>query len=154
MSSPTPAGTPGLFVHETATAFDELDALWVLHHSRFLKHLERAQQAWTDRILETNAFDPDRYPDLYVVVRRVDIEFLAPLRGVVPFQVRLAVDRVREAALTVRFAFRSADGTVLHARGQRTVCRLSGRTHQPCGWTAPFRERCEELARLGRDVET
>lgn len=149
----TPEGTAGLWVHRARAAFDELDALWVLHHARFLRHLERAQQAWFDAVMETESFDPERYPDLYVVVRRVEIDYLAPLRGVGPFQIRLKVARVREAGLTVAFAFRSDDGTVLHARGLRTVCKLSGKTHEPTGWTPLFRERYEALQAAGATIE-
>lgn len=148
--APTPLSPPaGVFVYRSQTAFDELDALWVMHHSRFLKHLERAQQALFDREMATEAFDPERYPDIYVVVKRVEIDFVVPLRGVVPFQVWLWVERVREAGLTVRFSFRSADGTTEHARGRRIVCKLSGQTHQPTGWTPEFRERYEALVRQG-----
>jgi len=143
----------GIYTYRTQTAFDELDALWVLHHARFLRHLERAQQGLFDVVMQTECFDPERYPDVYVVVRRVEVDYLAPLRGVVPFQVRLRVERVREAALTVAFSFRSGDGAVVHARGLRTVCKLSGRTHEPTGWTREFRERYEDLRTGGAGAE-
>ncbi len=140
----------GLFVHDGATRFDELDALWVLHHSRLIAHAERLQQAWFDRVMEPEAFDPARYPDLYVVVKNVNVTYEVPMKGVGPYRAFLWVKRLREAGLTTGFEFRSADGQKRYCRGERTVCRLSAQTHQPCGWTAVFRERVEPWAEAGR----
>jgi acyl-CoA thioester hydrolase len=131
----------GIFIYRTQTHFDELDPLNVLHHSRYLKHLERAQQAMFDHIMATESFDPERYPDLYVVVRNITIDYLHPLRSITPFLIALRVVRLREAGLTTAFSFRTPDGAKEYCRGLRTVCRLSTKTHQPCGWTALFRER-------------
>lgn len=131
------------FIHTTQTHFDELDALWVLHHSRFLKHLERAQQAFFNHLNNTTVFDPEKYPDTYVLVRKIEIDYLQPLKGVIPFQIRLSVSRLREAGLTQAFEFRSESGDVLFAKGSRTVCKMSSKTQAPTGWTPAFREQLE-----------
>lgn len=139
----------GRFRYRSRVPFDELDALWVLHHSRYLLHLERAQQALFDTVMETECFDPERYPDVHVVVTHVDIDFLKPIDFVGPFDVLLQVRRVRAAGLVVGFEFRSADGRQLFARGERTVCHLDNETKRPAEWSPQFRERYEALVREG-----
>jgi len=140
---------PGLFVYRTRAHFYEIDALWVLHHSRYLQFVERAQQALFDELMGAKEFSPEKYPDVYVVVRRLEIDYLVSLRGVTPFMVVLWGVRLREAGLTVGFEFRSDDGTVLHARGERTVCKLGLQTHQPTGWSAEFRSKYEAWVAAG-----
>ena len=152
MPVPVSNPVPGLFTYHTRSHFDELDGLNVLHHSRYLRQVERAQQAMFDHIMETDGFDPNRYVDLYAVVRRLNIEYLESIRSVVDYQVLLAVDRLGEASLTTRFAFRSSDGTTLYARGNRTVCHLNTKNHRPCGWSAPFRERFTRWEAAGKTL--
>ncbi len=143
---------PGLFVYRTRAHFYEIDALWVLHHSRYLQFVERAQQALFDELMGTTEFSPEKYPDLYVVVRRVEIDYLTPLRGVTPFMIVLRGVKLREAGLTVGFEFRSEDGKELHAKGERTVCKLSLGTHEPAGWSAEFRARYEPWVAAGEKL--
>lgn len=154
-SMPVPVShpVPGLFIYHTRSHFDELDGLNVLHHSRYLRQVERAQQAMFDHIMETDGFDPNRYVDLYAVVRRLDIEYLESIRSVVDYQVLLAVDRLGEASLTTRFAFRSRDSRTLYAQGNRTVCHLNTENHRPCGWSTLFRERFTRWETAGRTLE-
>jgi acyl-CoA thioester hydrolase len=149
--SPVPL-PPGVFAYPTRSHFDELDGLNVVHHSRYLRQVERAQQAFFDQVMATDGFDPDRYRDLYAVVRRLDIDYLESIRSVVPYTVLLAVERLGEASLTTRFAFRSPDLTVLYARGRRTLCHLSHETHQPTGWSADFRERFGRWETDGKEL--
>jgi acyl-CoA thioester hydrolase len=142
----------GLFVYRTRAHFYEIDALWVLHHSRYLQFVERAQQALFDELMSAKEFSPEKYPDLYVVVRRVEIDYLAPLRGVAPFMVVLWGVKLREAGLAVGFEFRSDDGATLHARGERTVCKLGLQTHEPAGWSPEFRAQYEPWMAAGETL--
>ena len=48
------------FKFHSEVYFDEFDALWVLHHSRYLHHLERAQQAFFQHLLGVSDFDEKR----------------------------------------------------------------------------------------------
>jgi len=144
---------PGLFVYRTRAHFYEIDALWVLHHSRYLQFVERAQQALFDELMGTQEFSPEKYPDLYVVVSRVEIDYLTPLRGVTPFLIALSGVRLREAGLTIAFEFRSDDGAVLHAKGERTVCKLGLQSHEPTGWSAEFRAKYEPWIAAGESLK-
>ena len=143
----------GLFVYRARAHFYEIDALWVLHHSRYLQFVERAQQALFDEMMGAAEFSPEKYPDLYVVVSRIEIDYLAPLRGVTPFLVALRGVRLREAALTIGFEFRSDDGAVLHARGERTVCKLGLKTNEPASWSAEFRAKYEPWIAAGEALK-
>ena len=132
---------PGLFVYRTRIWFDELDALGVLHHSRFVYHLERAQKSMFAALMGVDTLDPVVAPDIYALVRDLELHYTAPIGGECEVLVALAVVRVRAAGLTVRFAFRSADGATLHCHGERTICRMSVETRGPAEWTPLFRER-------------
>lgn len=132
-----------VFEFRSEVYFDELDALWVLHHSRYLKHLERAQQAFFQVLLGVSDFNAERDEDIYVVVRNLSVDYRVPVRTPGPVLVRYRVERVRAAGVTMAFEFWSGDGQTRHASGTRTVCKLSGRTHQPCEWTPAFREALE-----------
>lgn len=137
---------PGLFVHRTRIWFDELDPLGVLHHSRFVYHLERAQKAMFAAIMGVDTLDPKVAPDIYGLVRNLELNYTAPIAGECEVLVGLAVSRVRAAGLTVRFAFRSRDGATLHCHGERTLCRMSVATRAPAEWTPAFVERYGEWA--------
>ncbi|MGJ3242769.1 MAG: acyl-CoA thioesterase [Opitutales bacterium] len=143
----------GVFIYRTRTHFDQLDALDILHHSRYFLFAERAQQAFFDHVMEAETFNTERYTDLYAVVRSVDLEYLRPIDGVFPFHVALVVDRLREAALTTRVGFFDASGETLYARGRRTTCHLSPTTHQPAGWSPLFRERFGHWAERARRAD-
>ncbi len=142
----------GLFVHRARLWFDDLDGLWMLHHSRYLAYAERAQQAMFDELMGAKTFDPPSWPDVYVVVKNANFDYLRPLDNVMDFLVSVRVKRLREAGLTTQFGFHSADGKLLYAKGLRTVCKLSLQTKQPTGWTPRFREIYERWAELGKTL--
>ncbi|MEO0794151.1 MAG: thioesterase family protein [Verrucomicrobiota bacterium] len=134
---------PKVFEFRSEVYFDELDALWVLHHSRYLHHLERAQQAFFQALLGVDDFDHLRDEDIYVVVRNLDIDFKSPVRTPGPILIRFQLARIRAAGVTMDFEILSGDGEIVHCAGKRTVCKLSGATHQPAEWSAPFRAAME-----------
>lgn len=132
-----------VFDFRSEVYFDELDALWVLHHSRYLMHLERAQQAFFQHLLGVPDFNAKRDEDIYVVVRDLDIHYREPIRNPGPILVRYSVSRLRAAGVTMSFELLSGDGSTLHCKGARTVCKLSGVTHQPTEWSPRFRASLE-----------
>ncbi len=132
-----------IFTYLSEVYFDELDALWVLHHARYLHHLERAQQAFFQKLLGVEDFNPQRDEDIYVVVRNLHIDFREPIRSPGNIKINYTLRRLREAGVEMEFVITSPGGETVYARGSRTVCKLSGKTHQPKGWTKPFREAME-----------
>ena len=129
------------FVYRTRLWFDELDPLGILHHSRFVYHLERANKAMFVQLMGIDTLDPVLAPDIYALVRDLELRYVTLVTGECEIRIELRIVKLRAAGLTVAFEFRSADGTVLHARGTRTVCRMDAATKQPAAWTDGFRKR-------------
>lgn len=135
-----------VFTFTSQVYFDELDALGVLHHTRYLLHLERAQQAFFEFLLEVPDFNAERDEDIYVVVHSIDSRFLAPVRNPGPIAVNYTIDRIRSGGLTMGFSIASPDDTIIYCDGSRTVCKLSSKTHQPTSWSEDFRGKLEAFA--------
>ncbi len=131
------------FRFQSHVYFDELDALGVLHHSRYLHHLERGQQAFFEHLLGVNDFNPERDEDIYVVVHNIDIRFREPIRTPGPILVHLTISRIRAGGVTMTFEITNEDQTTLYCSGSRTVCKLSGTTHTPTEWTPKMRQAME-----------
>lgn len=142
-----PLQNDGSFVFRTKTWFDQTDGLGILHHSHYVLLIERAQKTFFVETMGVDTLDPQIAPDVYVVVRDLELHYLAPIRPECEIDVVLRVTKVRAAGLTVSFEFRSVDGSTVHCRGSRTVCRMDGVSHQPAAWTDEFRRRHEALVR-------
>ena len=113
----------------------------------FAVQMERAQKTMFVAMMDKDTLDPAIAPDVYVVVRDLDLHYHAPIRPECDVKLILSVRKVRAAGLTVDFEFRSADLSVLHAKASRTVCRMDGVTHQPSAWSDEFRGKHEALIR-------
>jgi acyl-CoA thioester hydrolase len=142
LSSP-PAGT---FPYRSEIHYDELDGQMLLHHPRYLIHVERAQQAWFEHLLGASRFDWRNHPDMFHVVRRIEIDYLRPVDGVFPVVVLLWCRRLRAAALETGFLLAAADDGRVFARGCRTNCRISMEDRQAVMWSERFRERMRPWA--------
>ncbi len=144
---------PGIFTYNTQTHFDDLDGLWVMHHSKYLVFLERAVMGLFYQAMQTETFDPTTFPDLYQVVRNVDIHYVLPIANVQPFTILLTVEKLREAGLTLRFVFTDTARNNVYARGRRTCCKMSQQTHTPTGWTPQFRTAYEHLETSAKNLD-
>lgn len=131
------------FTYRSEVFFDELDGLGVLHHTRYLLHLERAQQKFFEHLLGVDDFDADRDEDIYVVVHSIDSRFRTPFIKPGPLIIDYTIERIRSSGVTMQFVLRSEDSKTVFCDGSRTVCKLSANTHQPTTWSAPFRKAME-----------
>lgn len=134
------------FTYESQVFFDELDALGVLHHTRYLLHLERAQQKFFEHLLEVDDFNAERDEDIYVVVHSIESRFREPFRRPGPIKVEYSIDRIRSGGVTMAFKICDPKGETIYCDGKRTVCKLSSETHQPAPWTELFRKAMEAFA--------
>ncbi|HXI12255.1 MAG TPA: thioesterase family protein [Thermoanaerobaculia bacterium] len=119
--------------------FDELDAMNMLHNSRYGVHVERAIVAWyhsQGRTWEANVADN---PDQFHVVRDLHIEFLSPVKGVGTIRIDIWVEKIGHTSCVYGFHCSSADGRVAHARGERTIIKLDPLSMRPAPWTDFFR---------------
>lgn len=133
------------FVVSMKTWFDQTDGLGILHHSHYVLLMERAQKTFFVSLMGKDTLDPAVAPDVYVVVRDLQIQYLQPIKPECEVKIILRVKKVRAAGLTIDFEFRSTDHSSLYAKASRTVCRMDGRTHQPAEWSNEFRAKHEAL---------
>ena len=129
------------FTYVAHVAFDEMDMLGILHHSRHLLHLERACHAFFEEVMGAPGFRPDLYPDLHAVVRKVEIEYLNPVNRVGAIEIALRVTRLRSCTMTTAFELRSTDGKTVYSRGTREICRIKVGELRPEMWTDDYLER-------------
>jgi acyl-CoA thioesterase FadM len=131
---------PGHFYFETETYYDQLDGQMILHHPRYFVFIERAQQAWMETILGAPRFDWRNFPDMYLVVRQLEAEYLVPVEGVCDITVVLWPERIRAAKLEMGFEIRSRDLETVYCRGRRVNCKVDRASHKLVFWTEGFIE--------------
>lgn len=134
-----------VFTYTADVHFDELDALGVLHHTRYLLHLERAQQKFFEHLLQVPDFNAERDEDIYVVVHSLEARFREALRNPGKITVEYEIDRIRSGGVTMAFRILGVDNGAIYCTGLRTVCKLSAETHQPTTWTPKFRQAMEDF---------
>lgn len=140
----------GTFVYRTETHYDQLDAQMLLHHPRYFVFVERAQQTWMEGLLGAPRFDWRNYPDLYVVVRRVEAEYVRSIDGVCDIAVLLRPVRIRAAKLEIAFSVRTPDLQEEYCYGRRMTGKVDPGTHQPQFWSEALRAAVElEIQRGG-----
>lgn len=135
------------FTHLSSVHFDDLDAMTMLHNARYAFHVERAVGAWYQSLGKTFELDVARNPDQFHVVRDFHIEFLSPFRGLGTMRIDLWVEKVGETSCVYGFLCSSEDGTIGHARGQRTIVKLDPASLRPKPWTSFFRETHRTIQR-------
>ena len=62
------------------TWFDQTDGLGILHHSHYVLIMERAQKVMFIALMGKDTIDPAVAPDVYVVVRDIDLHYLVAIR--------------------------------------------------------------------------
>ena len=127
------------FTYLSEVHFDELDALGLLHHTRYLLHLERAQQKFFEKLLGVDDFNKDRDEDIYVVVHGLEVRFRQALSNPGLIAVDYTISRIRSGGVTMSFTIRHPEKNTVYCDGTRTLCKLSANSHQPTPWTPPFR---------------
>jgi acyl-CoA thioester hydrolase len=134
-----------IFTYQTEVFFDELDGLGILHHTRYLLHLERAQQKFFQQLLGVPDFNAERDEDIYVVVHGLEARFRQPFCLPGPIAVDYRIERIRTSGVTMHFSIRHPQNGDIYCDGTRTVCKLSATTHQPAPWTEAFRMAMENF---------
>ncbi|MBU2668981.1 acyl-CoA thioesterase [Actinoplanes bogorensis] len=115
--------------------FDDLDAMGVLHNSRYAVLVERAIVLWwAERGVSFSGGRPTT-PDAFNVVREYQITFHRPIRGTGDVDVRFWLDRMGTTSADYRFQVTSPDGGTVHAEGRRVNVRLDPATMRPAPWT-------------------
>ena len=127
--------------------FDDLDAMGVLHNSRYAVLVERAVVLWwTARGVSFSGGRPTT-PDAFNVVREYAVTFHRPVRGTGDIDVHFWLDRMGTTSADYRFRVTSTDGGTVFAEGRRVNVRLDPATMRPAPWTDDGRRIAAALVR-------
>ncbi len=127
--------------------FDDLDAMGVLHNSRYAVLVERATVLWwTERGVSFSGGRPTT-PDAFNVVREYSITFHRPVRGTGEISVHFWVERIGTTSAEYRFRVTSTDAETVFAEGRRVNVRLDPATMRPQPWTEHGRALAATLVR-------
>lgn len=139
--------TPPGFIWPARVYFDDLDAMGMLHNSRYLLLAERANSAF----FEVNGWrweaDARLNPDQFYVVREQRARYLEPVYGPGDIAVEMWVARLGQSSTTYGFRVRSRDGVHVHADIRRVQVKLDPVTLRPVPWTPALRGLLQSLVR-------
>jgi acyl-CoA thioester hydrolase len=125
------------FVWETRIFFDDLDPMGMLHNSRYLVLIERAESSFHSSQGRQWQLDVSLNPDQHYAIREQMIRYLQPVRGNVPVAVHMWLDAIGRTSATFGFEIRSMDG--LHAIANRMIVKLDPHSFRPVPWTDAIR---------------
>ncbi len=130
--------------------FDDLDALQILHNSRYLLLFERTIGSfWTRTMGWGGVLSAAEDPDRYHLVRTNHIEYERPVTGVGEVRVRIWVEKLGRTSLTFGFRLLPMDEDVEYAHGSRVVVCIDAGSHRPTPWSDAFRRRIGPYLRDG-----
>ena len=131
----------GLRFHENVHGvyFDDLDALHILHNSRYLLLVERTIGSFWRRLGMGTALDAEKNPDHLHLVRANAIEYHRPVTDIGEVRVRVWVDKLGHSSLVFGFCVMPLDEDSDYASGTRVVVRVEPSTRKPTPWTPGFR---------------
>lgn len=138
--------TYGDVVH-TPVHFDDLDAMGVLHNSRYAVLVERAVGKWWAARGVTFTGGKPTSPDAFNVVREYGITFHVPVTGIGDIAVHFWLAKLGTTSADYRFRVTTLDGAVVHADGRRVNVRLDPSTMRPVPWTDHARAIAQPLLR-------
>ncbi|CAL9592168.1 acyl-CoA thioesterase [Streptomyces sp. enrichment culture] len=142
---PAPTAVPYGLLMPATVHFDDLDALGLMHNSRYPLLVERAWSAYWERHGIRFAGDWTAAGDACNAVKELRITYEAPVARAGTYAVHLWLERLGRTGLTYGFRVCSPDGTVTYARGSRVLVRLDAATLRPTPWTGDFRAAAREL---------
>ncbi|GIE90090.1 acyl-CoA thioesterase [Actinoplanes regularis] len=127
--------------------FDDLDAMGVLHNSRYAVLVERATALWwTEHGVSFSGGRPTT-PDAFNVVREYGITFHRPVTGTGDITVHFWIDRLGTSSAEYGFRVTSLDGATVFAEGRRVNVRVDRATMRPAPWTDQGRRIAATLLR-------
>lgn len=118
--------------------FDDLDALGMLHNSRYQVLVERA---WLSFWHKKGFFGAEGLEnDGFNVVKTFAITYDAPVTAFGTYAVNMWVEQIGRTSVTSGYRVCSADGVKTYAYGTRTAVRLDRKTLLPTPWSDRARE--------------
>ncbi|MFF0773383.1 acyl-CoA thioesterase [Nonomuraea wenchangensis] len=135
-------------VHEPVQVhFDDLDAMGLLHNSRYALLVERAIGAYWQRL----GWAPDpagsAFKDVFLAVREFKVTYHVPIAGPGEPLVHFWIERLGRTSGVYGFRVLSADRAVVHAEGYRVNVNLDPATLRPAPFSDELRTAAEPLLR-------
>lgn len=128
--------------------FDDLDAMQILHNSRYLLLFERTIGSfWTRTMGWGGVLSASEDPDRYHLVRTNQIEYLHPVTGVGEVRVRIWIEKLGRTSMTFGFRLLPMDEDRDYARGSRVVVCVDPSSRTPVPWSEEFRRRVHPYLR-------
>jgi acyl-CoA thioester hydrolase len=118
--------------------FDDLDALQILHNSRYLLLFERTIGSFWARV-DWKGSPEGGSPDRKQLVRANHVEYLRPVSQIGDVRVRIWVEHLGRTSLTFAFRMLPMDEDVDYATGTRVMVSVDPRTKRPVPWSDEFR---------------
>lgn len=137
------------FEWRSPVAWDELDMMGVLHHARFLLHVDRAISALLDEIGLHYSPDPAVRPDRHHAVVSLSARYRRPVTAPGEVRVRLTVMHLGRTSLTTAWSVESVHDGSVHADGERVAVHL-GPDDRPAPWGQTVRDRLRPTEDGGR----
>ncbi|MEV7807183.1 thioesterase family protein [Microbispora sp. NPDC088329] len=144
-------------VHEPVQVhFDDLDAMGLLHNSRYALLVERAIGAYWHRL--GWASDPARsaFPDVLMAVREFKVTYHAPIAEPGERLVHFWLERMGRTSGVYGFrvlsADRAPDQVTVHAEGYRVNVNLDPATFRPAPFSDVIRTAAAPLLRTAPAV--
>lgn len=122
--------------------FDDLDALQILHNSRYLLLFERTIGSfWTRTMGWGGVLEQARNPDSFHLVRANHLEYLRPVTRVGDVRVRIWVEKLGRTSLTFGLRILPLDEDLDYARGSRVLVCIDPKTRRPAPWSDELRSK-------------
>jgi acyl-CoA thioester hydrolase len=125
--------------------FDDLDAMGIVHNSRYAVLLERALTAfWAER---GHSFADGRgtTTDVFNAVREFSITYHQPISHTGEVAVHFWLDRLGDTSAVYGFRFASPNMTTVYAEGRRVVVKLDPVAMRPAPWSEEARAVAVDL---------
>ena len=127
--------------------FDDLDAMGIVHNSRYALMLERALTGfWAERghsfaadSVAGATFGRGTTPDVFNAVREFAITYHLPINRTGEVAVHFWLDRLGDTSAVYGFRFASPDLRTVYAEGRRVVVKLDPVAMRPAPWSEDAR---------------
>jgi acyl-CoA thioester hydrolase len=135
-------------VHEPVQVhFDDLDAMGLLHNSRYALLVERAISAYWQRLGWAPDLAGSAFKDVFLAVREFKVTYHVPIAGPGEPLVHFWIERMGRTSGVYGFRVLSADRAVVHAEGYRVNVNLDPATLRPAPFSDELRTAAEPLLR-------
>ena len=119
--------------------FDDLDAMGIVHNSRYAVMLERALTAFWSERGHTFAEGRGTTTDVFNAVREFAITYHRPINHTGEVAVHFWLDRLGDTSAVYGFRFASQDLSTVYAEGRRVVVKLDPAAMRPAPWSEDAR---------------